>query len=371
MSFEDGKNVPVPLPSPSPPPPCFDNSILNHKRNENQFFWPWFFFFFSLSVSVFLLYATKPNGQSGSCVAVLKCKQWKKPLQNQAHAVWVFVAMKLLALMQLFLLAFVLLLFLLFCYMLLNLFTNTFFEDAISNGPRWFYLFYMFVWIFGVSDDTTIHRQYFFSFWVVMLFSLSLSLHLSLTDWLRFWFSPPSKHKTQIDCFLCIVFRLVFISIDCLWFYVGYFYVQQKKTNRFECFRHCLLEPLCYERTRQVWRSILHHNIFFCDSILFIFIAMPKHLNWPFRSRLISYGFSITFATADESLLFAIPQVTIQVVFFSLSLFFPNLFFLSISRWNPITIHSVSVIHIVWFWFSFLHYLFYGRTNVNVLTANK
>lgn len=186
-----------------PPPPSFDNLILNHKRNENQFFDRDSFYF-----ARFLFFSFFHAPQKAQWPIWFLC------CHTQRH--WLFITTLLYlwqwndgpdaiissALFSLF--SFTLLSFLLFCYMLLNLFTNTFLGDAISNHPR-FYIYYMCDCVSVRSPMTlafTASNSFHFGWRFGFFFSL-----LPLTDWLAevWFFRLPTK--TQMDCFLWIVFR--------------------------------------------------------------------------------------------------------------------------------------------------------------------
>lgn len=238
-------------------------------------------------------------------------------------------------------------------------------------------VYYWISCVYLVSDDTAIHRQFIsFHLWAMVLFCSPLLT--GLIDWHRFGF-PFIQHKTQIDCFLCIVFRLVFISIENVYgFYIGYFRTKEEKKSISMVFAVAKVFVFAWVLWVKMMTDegaffIKIFRLFFTSARLYLSLWRCQTIEWslPFRYRLISYGFSIGFyhqntecwslsllfiscccfisiCFSNESLLFAIPQVTIRVIslllfgfYFpaSLFLFYCSTFVLvfSISRWNPIS----------------------------------
>lgn len=150
--------------------------------------------------------------------------------------------------MQLFL---VLLSFLLFSYMFLNLFTNTFFADSISN-------FASMVFSLNVSKELVLALP----FSIILLFFMTVffsSVEFSLHEHTHTHITIPSCASLVFD----VHFDRVFISF--LWYF------------RFETvdsmlwlLRYVFMSESVQKRTRFLWPNIFY---FSCDSILFIFMA--------------------------------------------------------------------------------------------------
>lgn len=126
-----------------------------------------FRFFFSF------MPCTKPNGQSGLCFAADEAvRSGEKHFKNQARCVWQWNGGPRCNYFFLFSLSF-----LLFCYMC----ALKFIYKHICRRCHFQWLaivYYGMLWMFLVSDDNAIHRQFIFGRW---LFLLVFSLW---TDWL-------------------------------------------------------------------------------------------------------------------------------------------------------------------------------------------